>query len=196
MYHTVYLITNHVNGKIYVGVHSTFNLEDGYMGSSKLVDKAIIKYGQSNFTKQILHFAYDRDHAYDIEAQIVDSYFVHRKDTYNMHVGGTTKYLLNGTKTCKSGSTYKNIYGEERSKEILSKRKNTKIKNGNVLQGQKYPDHMKKNLSEYRKSYKMMYNLDLLISKHVKHEDIESYLLLGWILGRVPKRLKSRQEII
>lgn len=40
MYHIVYLTTNLVNNKIYVGVHSTYNLDDGYLGSGKLISKA------------------------------------------------------------------------------------------------------------------------------------------------------------
>lgn len=54
MKYYLYQITNLVNNKIYVGVHKTTDMNDGYMGSGKVIRAAIEKYGAENFKKDIL----------------------------------------------------------------------------------------------------------------------------------------------
>ena len=41
-------ITNLVNEKIYIGAHQTSDLNDGYMGSGKIIKRAIEKFKTEN----------------------------------------------------------------------------------------------------------------------------------------------------
>lgn len=88
MHFYTYKITNLINGKIYIGVHKTTDLEDGYMGSGKILKRSISKHGIENFKKDILMLHDSEEEMFEIEALIVDQDFVDRKDTYNIKLGG------------------------------------------------------------------------------------------------------------
>ena len=88
MYYLLYQTTNLINCKIYVGVHQTEDLNDGYFGSGIALKAAIKKYGLENFIWDILKYCNDEDDMFEWEAKCVDETFVTRKDTYNMMTGG------------------------------------------------------------------------------------------------------------
>ena len=87
-YNIVYLTTNIVNNKIYVGVHKTDDINDKYLGSGTHILKAIKKYGRDKFKRIVLHYCLTPEQALEIENKIVDLYFIKRKDTYNIDFGG------------------------------------------------------------------------------------------------------------
>lgn len=72
MYYGLYKITNLVNGKMYIGQHVTDNLDDGYMGSGKLMKRALSKYGAENFRKEWLGFYEDEEELNYMERVFVD----------------------------------------------------------------------------------------------------------------------------
>ena len=82
-YNYVYIITNKINHKFYIGKHSTDNLDDGYMGSGTAINKAIQKYGIENFSKRILCLCDSAEDALAIEEFLVTDYIVSRNDSYN-----------------------------------------------------------------------------------------------------------------
>lgn len=88
MKHIVYMTVNNVNGKFYIGKHSTNNILDNYLGSGKALKNAIKKYGSTNFTKHILGVFDTEEEAFLFESSIVDESFIIREDTYNITLGG------------------------------------------------------------------------------------------------------------
>ena len=50
----IYKTTNLVNGKTYIGQHKYSKLNDGYIGSGRILKKAIKKYGKNNFKTEYL----------------------------------------------------------------------------------------------------------------------------------------------
>lgn len=93
-FHFVYKTTCSINGFIYIGVRSTDDLDDGYIGSGGKFRKAVKLLGKENFTREILEFFNTRDDAEDREAQLVDREFLKRKDIYNKIPGGGKRNTL------------------------------------------------------------------------------------------------------
>lgn len=50
----VYLITNIINGKKYIGSSRKSQIDENYYGSGKAIKDALKKYGKNNFTRDIL----------------------------------------------------------------------------------------------------------------------------------------------
>lgn len=89
MFYYLYEIRNLLNGKIYVGVHKTKNLDDGYMGSGRVIRQAIEKNGIENFTRVILETFDNAEAMYARESELVTDEFLMREDVYNLRRGGT-----------------------------------------------------------------------------------------------------------
>lgn len=92
-YHFVYKTTNIINGKEYIGYHGTNDLDDGYLGSGKLLKRAVEKYGPKAFTREILDFFDDPIEALEYEKKIVNGEYVKKDNTYNLSIGGDTCIL-------------------------------------------------------------------------------------------------------
>ncbi len=90
-HHTVYKTTNTVNGKVYVGVHSTDDLDDGYLGSGKVLMASIEKNGIAAFSKEIIAIFDNRGAAMALEAAIVDEEFTTPVDRPEDWVPGRLK---------------------------------------------------------------------------------------------------------
>jgi len=88
MKHIIYKTTNKVNGRYYIGRHSTDNLNDGYLGSGQGIKNAINKYGKENFTREIIATAETTDDLWELEKEIVNEEIVKDSKSYNQAYGG------------------------------------------------------------------------------------------------------------
>lgn len=93
-YHYFYKITNLINSKYYYGVHSTSNLDDGYMGSGALIRKVIDKYGTDNLQKEILKFFNTSEEMFNYEKEFITEEVINDPKCYNL-VGGGCGYTIN-----------------------------------------------------------------------------------------------------
>lgn len=171
MHHYFYEIRNKLNGKIYRGIHSTENLEDGYLGSGVGIRAAVKKYGKENFTKTILKEFNTREEAAAYEQANVDLSFINRKDTYNQITGGE-KYQILGSKL---------------SEEAKQKISESKI-------GVPRTEEANRKNSEARKQERWVH-LDSTGEKLKIHvSELESYINAGWKRGMGHVRSEEFKE--
>lgn len=103
MKYIIYITTNQVNGKIYIGLHKTDNPYSfdnylgcgvfttspaSYMNGGTLFQFAVKKYGVKQFKRKTLKVFDTLEEAAKYENEIVDEEFIKRQDTYNMVCGG------------------------------------------------------------------------------------------------------------
>jgi hypothetical protein len=103
MKYIIYITTNQVNNKIYIGVHKTntpysfdnylgcgvfTNLPKSYINGGTLFQRAVVKYGPDKFKRKTLKVFNTLEEALAYEATLVDESFISRTDTYNMIIGG------------------------------------------------------------------------------------------------------------
>lgn len=85
----IYLTTNNINGKQYIGQHKG-DPNDNYLGSGLGIMRAIKKYGKENFTKTILCYCNTREEADEQERYYIQKYnAVNSSRFYNAMEGGT-----------------------------------------------------------------------------------------------------------
>ena len=99
MYFILYRTVNLKNGKYYIGVHKTDNLDDGYLGSGKALLKAVQKYGKESFLREILLYVESEEEMYNKEKDYVTESVVKDPLSYNLKIGGSSNfYFINQNK--------------------------------------------------------------------------------------------------
>lgn len=152
MHYFLYEIRNNLNGKIYVGVHKTEDMDDGYMGSGKVIRAAIEKYGIENFTKTILEEFSTSEEMFAREKEVVSEEFLLRENVYNLRRGGSGGFdYINNIGIPKFlGKTHseetKNKQRESSSGKKHTEESKTKMRNNNW--SKREPEAQRKHASE------------------------------------------------
>ena len=87
-FYILYKTTCIITENFYIGVHSTTNLEDGYLGSGKRLGNSIKKYGKENHYREILEFFDSKKEAFKREREIVNEILISDKKCMNLNRGG------------------------------------------------------------------------------------------------------------
>lgn len=91
IYYYIYLITNKINDKIYIGQRQSFKMpeKDSYFGSGVLLKKAIKKYGRQNFEKEIIQLVHSKEELDNAEIAFIKYCKSNNREIgYNVYAGG------------------------------------------------------------------------------------------------------------
>jgi len=123
-YSFIYKTTNLVNGKIYVGQHSTDKLNDRYLGSGDILKQAIKKHGRKNFKREILIYCLScQKHIDFFEQKFIKELNSISPNGYNITKGGGGMVGFPAWNKGKTG-----IYSEETLEKIRIKATGRKSK--------------------------------------------------------------------
>lgn len=93
MYGYVYLTTNLVNGRKYIGQHKSEQFTENYKGSGKILRQAFDKYGWSNFRVELLEECDSKEDLDRSEVKwISDMNAVYSDEYYNIAFGGSSRH--------------------------------------------------------------------------------------------------------
>lgn len=211
-FHYIYMITNTKNGNYYIGMHSTNNLEDGYMGGGTRIRNSIRKHGLEVHTKNIIEFLDDRESLKKREREIVNESLIQDKKCLNLQLGGGGGFINNEhmKKAATSGASKTNqmrrenpeswIKACEGNGEKISKKLKEIYSSGhfNPWSGKKHKQETKNKISEKNSESQKggknsqfntcwIHNLENKINKKIKKEEVEKYIERGWTKGRKMK---------
>lgn len=196
MFGYIYITTNLINGKRYIGQKTSSKfLGNRYLGSGVALEKAISKYGKANFYVQLLE-ACQSCHDLNIrEAYWIKLYdAVKREDFYNMREGGhggSVRGTVHHSDSHKrymsqrmSGANNPN-YASGSNHSTPESRKARSIATsgaGNPNYGKHLSLQVREVISEKARGRVWINNGK--VTKHIKPQDLSEYFNSGWVRGR------------
>lgn len=89
MFGYIYLVTNNIDNKKYIGKRESSEFDKYYWGSGKYLQNAIHKYGKENFSREILAWAETKEELCRLEEEYILKYdAIDSPEYYNLTKGG------------------------------------------------------------------------------------------------------------
>ena len=191
MHYIVYKTINLINQKYYIGCHKTKKLDDGYLGSGKILLRAVEKNGKNNFQREILCVCESEEDMYAKEKELVTEDIVNDSKSYNLKIGGESNfYYIN-----KNGLNHKSDQHLKHSKKLVDdpiyrKKWIDKIKKINSMNGKQF----KKGDTPFNTGLIFITNIRTKERKCISPNLLNSFIKTGdWIKGN---KFQNRKDII
>lgn len=157
VYKTICLITN----RYYYGMHSTDDLDDGYLGSGKRLKYSINKYGKDNHRCEKVEFLESRELLRKREKEIVNEELLNDPLCMNLSIGGEGGSNTHGRAIVKDSNGH--IFNVALDDERYTSGKLKGVTSN--MDYYKDPNY-RKNLSEKLKDYNKRYGNPFTGKKH------------------------------
>lgn len=166
-YGFIYITTNNINGKQYIGQKKYYGNYENYLGSGIALKNAIAKYGKENFSREIIEECKTKEELDEQEKYWIKYYDATNSDNFYNITGGGDGGFGSG-----KNSPW---YGKHLSKETKEKLSEAKKGKNNPFYGKTHTDEVKKKLSESSSKLRHSQETKDKISKHLKenHADVK-----------------------
>lgn len=186
-YHIVYKTTCKITGRYYFGLHSTDNLDDGYLGSGKRLRRSVLKHGAENHIRETLFECSTRLEAGEREKQLITKELLEDPNCLNCGPGGLGATDRPATSEETAAKLSKASKGYVRTKEwyekiVESRKKNATNKHSEETKqilaekhrGKKLTEEHKKKISEGGKGQVRSEETRANLSKALKGKKFKS----------------------
>jgi len=203
----VYETTNLKNGKFYIGVHETYNIDDGYLGSGKVLRNSIHYHGKENFKREVLEFCENKKQMYEKEKEIVTEELIKNQKCMNLVLGGIG--FINDKKHRKISRLGGKAYGEKLKNNIEFRDKISKIRSLKAREGHEKGSYVNKNYATFlnkkhtkktkqkmikshtgkgigstNSQYNTCWITNGISSRKINLDELNNYLKNDWVRGR------------
>ena len=200
-YHYIYKTTCEVTSRYYYGMHSTDNLNDGYIGSGTRLWHSINYHGKENHSIEILEYLDDRISLKNREKELITEEMLKDPMCMNLVSGGNggctaesqKKRSIAGGNTIafklKNDPDFKRKHAERCSKYMKQLHIEGKIKY-DTFTGRTHSEEAKKKMSEADRTrsknsqFGTCWIYNEIESIKIKKDKLESYVNSGWTKGR------------
>lgn len=186
----IYLTTNLINGKKYIGKRQKSKFDESYIGSGVRLKAAVKKYGKENFKCEILYWCETKEELIQCEKDTITQYnALNDSNFYNLTAGGDGG---NTGAQYKGMKPHKAHHSEETKLKMSNIRKGhntseeTKLRISNSNKGKKRTPEQNKANSDRNKN-KIWIRKDN-IQTTIPSIELNKYLEQGWERGRLKNK--------
>ena len=203
-YHFIYKTTCLETNRFYIGMHSTSNLDDGYLGSGRRILISIAKYGRVKHSFEILEFLPNRTALKNREKELLNESLLKDPMCMNLQLGGgggfiNTEHQL---KCSAAGGKSTNPEKSKKASEKLTQTNLRRIREGSHKSwkqtydwtGKSHHEETKKrigltNSANQKGERNSQFGTKWVIHPQygaikVKESDLNKYFDMGYRLGR------------